>query len=64
VAYGKPLKDGPPFESAGPTKTGGPTLFITGDREFLAKRGREGRKWYEENSGWPRAVAVWEKALS
>ncbi len=26
--------------------------------------GEAARKWYESHSGWPRAVAVWKKALS
>ncbi|CAG0927690.1 hypothetical protein PLCT1_00475 [Planctomycetaceae bacterium] len=65
VAYGKPLKEGPPFISAGSKKADLPLLsFLDAEKPILAQMGAAGRKWYEENSGWPRAVAAWHAALT
>lgn len=64
VAYGKPVKDGPPFVSAGRAISESPSIQVLGDSTQLAAMGRAGREWYERNSAWAQAVAAWQKALS
>ncbi len=64
VAWGKAEKNGPPFESGSSASSMFPSLRLSADWEMLAQKGAAGRKWYEENSGWPRAVAAWHAALT
>ncbi|MCG3183836.1 MAG: hypothetical protein ICCCNLDF_01945 [Planctomycetes bacterium] len=59
--------------AAGPAKSGIPVLWLEVRRraEFVKalqagaarERGLEGRRWYEEHSGWPRALEAWHQAL-
>ena len=41
-----------------------PLSFEALYQQQLAQKGAAGRKWYEEHSGWPRAVGAWHAALT
>lgn len=58
----------------GIAKSGGPPVLTYGrgiterlalaNPDVLKAAGFAGKRWYEENSGWPRAVAAWHAALT